>query len=342
MKPEGFDEIYFKSKYIEEVLPFLEKHFDFKPSYIQEECDWGYNLDVLIKLTLYFSDKPHLEYLMHNPYVPLSKQTAEVREALKAMREIDKEARDNIQKNGGTACFYIPKSEKLKEIVKDMEISGGLYICLAILTHFYYKLTKAPKLETFSEEQQTEIESALHYDEISSKEYYYTHIRPDILELFLFVKDWKKQPLDETVTLSCKNKKIVLNNKQQWFFKALHDYFEKIELADYSVQDAKKELAEITQEYSKKAGRKPLNRFQILFIKGLDSLWQEVFETKVNTNEKCIFINNFLKYIGLPIADVDYQEDDIKNIRSRIESLRKSKSIPKWFETDTEGHYMNW
>lgn len=206
-------------------------------------------------------------------------------------------------------------------------------ICLVILGHFYNKISTAHTTD--------DIQAIAHQQTISSKTYYNTNIRPELLELFLFCKDWKTIVTDEPITLLYKNKKLELKNDEGWFFNLLDKHLQDIGLGDYSVEEAKEELEELQKTYNKKAGRKPLNPHHMLIIKGIDSLWQEVFDTTAISNSECQLIVNFLNYIDPTTFEIDHS-DNIKNIRSRISSLRKSKPKVDWFNNELDGYYMDW
>lgn len=80
--------------------------------------------------------------------------------------------------------------------------------------------------------------------------------------------------------------------------------------------------------YTKKTGRKP-NKYQLLLIYNIDTLYQKITGKDEITNKQCTFIRDLLKHFRLPISDVDH-EDDIKNIRSRIRYLRKTGCSDNW------------
>ncbi|TFD97331.1 hypothetical protein E2605_06595 [Dysgonomonas capnocytophagoides] len=163
-------------------------------------------------------------------------------------------------------------------------------------------------------------------EEVSDESDYINHIRQEMLELYLFVNDWKTSK-NQPLTLKCGAKSLKLNNYNNWIFKALNEYLNKHTDID-SVEEAEDDLA---FNYSKKTGRKANNKYQTLMIYGIDNLYRNVTKTEEITNQQCKFIRDYLKHIGLPLTQ-DYfdHDDDLKNIRSRIRYFRKNGCPEIW------------
>lgn len=141
------------------------------------------------------------------------------------------------------------------------------------------------------------------------------------------MNDWKKQPHEKPVTIICGNKKIVLDNKSNWIFTAIDNYLKNRLKNIDSVESATEELE---TKYSIKGGKK-MNIYQSIFMFGIDCLYRNMTNTDEITNEMCSLIRDYLKYIGEPISEDDFDDPDtIKNIRSRIRYLRKSEYKPVW------------
>lgn len=184
---------------------------------------------------------------------------------------------------------------------------------------------KEKQYTSSSEEELNENQKAF-LGEITDESDYINYIRQEMLELYLFVNDWKK-PTDQPLTLKCGAKTIKLNNHSNWTFKALNEYLNKY-IDINSVEEAQDDLA---FNYSKKIGRKANNKFQTLMIYGIDNIYQTATDSEEITNQQCEFIRDYLKHLGLPITQDSFDhDDDIKNIRSRIRYLRKNGCSETW------------
>ncbi len=332
-------DIFLSNDIVTPLLPLLEKHFELKEEYINDELRWKQQATRSAELFMYFQDKPHLKYLIDLPFIPESICTSvELRNAKQYIEKITQEVEERIKKEGGQAFFRLSNYDRFSTALDSVDFehqegANTIGICLVILGHFYNKISTAHTTD--------DIQAIAHQQTISSKTYYNTNIRPELLELFLFCKDWKTIVTDEPITLLYKNKKLELKNDEGWFFNLLDKHLQSIGLGDYSVEEAKEELEELQKTYNKKAGRKPLNPHHMLIIKGMDSLWQEVFDTTAISNSECQLIVNFLNYIDPTTFEIDHS-DNIKNIRSRISSLRKSNPKVDWFNNELDGYYMDW
>lgn len=205
------------------------------------------------------------------------------------------------------------------ELFQEWELSDQWvhYLVTLFVEHVYLEQTVAPC---------PSIEDIDYSEQIIDEFDYIDNIRPDMLELYRFINDWKSIPQDKPITLICGNKKLKLNNNRNWMFKAFNDYLEE-HLGVESVEEAETELA---RKYSKKTGRKA-NKYQTLVIYGLDKLYQNIKQTEEITNQHCQFIRDYLKYLGMPISEDGFDhDDDIKNIRSRIRYLRKTGCSEQW------------
>lgn len=188
-----------------------------------------------------------------------------------------------------------------------------------------YLYVKEKKYTPNADEDLNENQKAF-LEEIDDENDYINYIRQEMLELYLFVNDWKTSA-SQPLTLKCGAKSLKLNNYNNWIFKALNDYLnKKIDIS--SVKEAEDDLA---FNYSKKIGRKADNKYQTLMIYGIDNLYRNVTKTEEITNQQCEFIRGYLKHIGLPLTQDGFDhDDDIKNIRSRIRYLRKNGCSETW------------
>lgn len=231
---------------------------------------------------------------------------------------------DEMREKGHTITLYMFNPKEFLALSKKYEVHTATFYVLLIITHIYIKLHYFPILRQFNDIQ---IEPNL-----EEQTAYIDNIRPDMLKLFNFINDWKKIPQEEPIILACGSKKLRLDNKSNWMFTAINNYLKTYLNVD-NVDAAKEEL-EI--KYSQKAGKK-MNKYQSIIAYGIDCLYQDIYQTEEITNEMCCLIRDYLKYIGQPISQDDFDHpDDIKNIRSRIRYLRKTDFKPDWFLEDME------
>ncbi|QIK59891.1 hypothetical protein G7050_08645 [Dysgonomonas sp. HDW5A] len=204
---------------------------------------------------------------------------------------------------------------KIYNITEKVEFNTTIIIA----THFYIQITKAPSLE----------DNDLERVYMEDRDIYKHYVRPDMLQLYSFINDWKKTPTEAPITIICGNKKLQLDNKSNWIFTAINNHLEQYLRGIKNVDQAQLELEE---KYSKKTGRKS-NKFQNILINGIDKLFQDLTNNTEISNEQCRFVRDYLKYVDMPISEEEFDhEDDIKNIRSRIRYLRKLDYQANWID----------
>lgn len=205
---------------------------------------------------------------------------------------------------------------KQNEIVKNPIFMSSIIIA----THFYIQIANTIEADW------EDIDTSEFYDE--NRDIYLREVRPEMLQLYNFVNDWKKSPYEFPLVLKCGSKKMQLDNKENWIFTAINNYLDQY----LRIKDVETSKLELELEYSTKTGRKTNNPYQTLFINGIDKLFQDITQSEEISNDECRFIRDYLKYISLPISDDGFEhDDDIKNIRSRIRYLRKTDYSPSWY-----------
>ncbi|MBF0576259.1 hypothetical protein [Dysgonomonas sp. GY617] len=217
--------------------------------------------------------------------------------------------------------FEVYNPQIISEWLKIYNITEKVEFTTAIIiaTHFYIQITNTPSLED------NDLESIY----MEERDIYKHHVRPDMLQLYSFINDWKKTPTEPPITLICGNKKLQLDNKSNWMFTAINNHLEQYLRGIKNVEQAQLELEE---NYSKKTGRKS-NKYQNILINGIDKLFQDLTNTTEISNEQCRFVKDYLKYVDMPISEEEFDhEDDIKNIRSRIRYLRKLDYKANWID----------
>ena len=152
---------------------------------------------------------------------------------------------------------------------------------------------------------------------------YVEHIRPDMLSLFIALKEKKQRnsqgPIDEVRISFGGNKPIHLENNRCWIENMLDHYLHTY-LGVSSVEEAQKELDII---YPKKTGRKMNSRFD-QYAWGIYQLLCHTTRKPTKqgsvTLEICKFIYEYFR-----IVDIihEQEEKDIQNVRSQIVYLIK-------------------
>ncbi|MDU1905158.1 MAG: hypothetical protein E6772_10280 [Dysgonomonas sp.] len=230
-----------------------------------------------------------------------------------------------MRKQGYDLKFFVFDADKLYDLTVKYELHIAFYHSLIIMVSYYIRFFYAPNIN--------EMEN---YNALEQHEYT-NLIRPDMLKLYNFVNDWRKTPTDEPIIIACGSKKLKLDNKSNWIFTAINDYLKTYLKVD-NVESAKEEL----ETYNLKAGKK-MNKYQSIFAFGIDNLYQDISGKEEITNEECCFIRDFLKYLGQPISQDEFDDpDDIKNIRSRLKYMRKTEFEPNWYSIDdspVQGRY---
>ena len=148
-----------------------------------------------------------------------------------------------------------------------------------------------------------------------------------MLKLFNFVNDWKKTPENEKIIMKCGAKTLELDNYRNWMFTAINRYLEE-HLRIGSVEQSKEELQSY---YSKKTGRKSANRYQTAIIYGVSSVFQKFTNDTSVSNMLCQYIRDYLKYVGLPITDDDFEHNDqLSLIKAKIYECIKKGGAPNF------------
>lgn len=276
-----------------------------------------------------------MKYSFIVPKVDLSDKDIEeiehkVQITLDAIKYLDEEEKKIRESNHFDLFFDVPDKDLLKTyFIMDDNRYEYLYYCLLFPIHLYCSINHLNADNAISESDYAELSQEAYETYLNSDRYYEQNAYPDLLRLLTSHNNFT---IHDTVTIKIRGKSIKLDNKEQWIYYALRDLFDKLEMPNMEV--AKKELQGIINENIKQVGRKSLNKFQILFIRGIDNLWSYIFETEVDTNDKCRLIYRILKHIGLPISEEledENMNDDIKNIRSKLKYLRNNDINEQWF-----------
>ena len=168
-------------------------------------------------------------------------------------------------------------------------------------------------------------------EETYNMDTYFQQIRPEMLQLYLFLERDKRKR-DKSITLSNNQEKITINNAMESWFANLLDSYLHIYLGVNSIEEAEEELKEV---YSSKKGRKADNPAQNLVMVGIYRLL---------LNHSCMkkksdiykFILDYMELIGL-VKDEDKQIDE-NYINSKIAYLDKHGYKPEWIPA-SQGNY---
>ena len=168
-------------------------------------------------------------------------------------------------------------------------------------------------------------------EETYNMDTYFQQIRPEMLQLYLFLERDKRKR-DKSITLSNNQEKITINNAMESWFTNLLDSYLHIYLGVNSIEEAEEELKEV---YSSKKGRKADNPAQNLVMVGMYRLL---------VNHSCMkkksdiykFILDYMELIGL-VKDEDKQIDE-NYINSKIAYLDKHGYKPEWIPV-SQGNY---
>ena len=102
-------------------------------------------------------------------------------------------------------------------------------------------------------------------EETYNMDTYFQQVRPEMLQLYLFLKRDKRKK-DKSITLSNNQEKITINNAMEsWFTNLLNSYLH-VYLGVNSIEEAEEELKEV---YSPRKGRKADNPAQNLVMVGI-------------------------------------------------------------------------
>lgn len=213
--------------------------------------------------------------------------------------------------------------------------SQDCFIALLLLEHLYIQEVV---LRNNVIELEEEYDDAIYDNDALYEIHYENDIRPELLELYLFINDRKWSPPSKPITLKWGHKTLKLQHANNWFTNAINQYLESIDLYSQTHEDRLKELEYHRAKKIKQSGRKVDNRFQTLFIHGIDKLYLKKTNDPKVTNQECEFIRDYLKYMNLPISKDDFDhDDDIKNIRAKVQYMRKNGCPVRW--TDDNDAY---
>lgn len=229
-------------------------------------------------------------------------------------------------------CFFIFDDKKYSVPYPVLETKEGmtqenLILFIKTIWIIEYIYTATLEYNEASKNQSAEYREEMQniIDNIDYSEY----IRPDMLQLYDFINDWRKQPQNEKVVLKCGAKTLELNNHRNWIFTAINRYLDE-HLKVSSVEQAKEELK---TNYSTKTGRKVSNRYQSAVIYGVSCIFQKFTNSQSVSNQLCRFIRDYLKYLGMPITDDDFEDNDqLSLIKAKIYEFRKKGGAPNWLD----------
>ena len=157
---------------------------------------------------------------------------------------------------------------------------------------------------------------------------YFKQIRPEMLQLYLFLKGDRRKK-NKSITLSNNQEKITINNATENWFTNLLDSYLHIYLGVDSVEEAEKELKEV---YSAKKGRKADDPTRNLVIMGVYHLLEDHFIAK--NSEIYSFIYKYMVIIGL-IEEGDMIDIKIKSV---VEHFKGDDYKPQWIPL-SQGNY---
>lgn len=211
--------------------------------------------------------------------------------------------------------------KKIEKLVKDVKVPEedqvGIAHVLWILAIIY------KKHETFKPILDPEL-----LEETYNMDTYFKQIRPEMLQLYLFLKGDKRKK-NKSITLSNNQEKITINNATESWFTNLLDSYLHIYLGVDSVEEAEKELKEV---YSVKKGRKADDPTRNLVIMGVYHLLEDHFIAK--NSEIYSFIYKYMVIIGL-IEEGDMIDIKIKSV---VEHFKGDDYKPQWIPL-SQGNY---
>ena len=162
-------------------------------------------------------------------------------------------------------------------------------------------------------------------EETYNMDTYFQQVRPEMLQLYLFLKRDKRKK-DKSITLSNNQEKIIINNPMESWFTNLLDSYLHIYLGVNSIEEAEEELKEV---YSSKKGRKADNPARNLVIMGIYRLLKK--HSQLKDSKIHDFIYEYMCII---------EEGDVVNatIKSVIEYFKKGDYKPQWVPA-SQGNY---
>lgn len=166
-------------------------------------------------------------------------------------------------------------------------------------------------------------------EETYNMDTYFQQVRPEMLQLYLFLKRDKRKK-DKSITLSNNQEKLTINNAMESWFTNLLDSYLYIYLGVNSIEEAEEELKEV---YSPKKGRKADNPAQNLVMVGIYRLLvnHSGMERKSDIFN---FIHDYMVAIGLIISG----DIDVNYINAKIAYLEKHGYKPEWIPA-SQGNY---
>lgn len=214
--------------------------------------------------------------------------------------------------------------KKIEKLVKDVKVPEedqvGITHVLWILAIIY------KKHEAFKPILDPEL-----LEETYNMDTYFQQVRPEMLQLYLFLKRDKRKR-DKSITLSNNQEKITINNVMESWFTNLLDSYLHIYLGVNSIEEAEEELKEV---YSPKKGRKADNPAQNLVMVGMYRLLVNHSDME-RKSDIYKFILDYMELIGL-VKDEESQID-VNYINSKIAYLEKHGYKPEWIPV-SQGNY---
>ena len=306
-----------------QVEPFLVEYFAYNRTMLYTEIErmylatWGfmgkvedkYMIEVPNTLDeLATSDNP-FDYLR---YAPREQKMIKVVDTLAYMT-------DNIK---GILFEDDGLKKKIEELTSKLPDKNrdSIFYTLWMLAIIY------KKHETFKPILDPEL-----LEETCNMDTYFQQVRPEMLQLYLFLKRDKRKR-DKSITLSNNQEKITINNAMESWFTNLLDSYLHVYLGVNSIEEAEEELKEV---YSPKKGRKADNPAQNLVMVGIYRLLvnRSGMERKSDIYK---FILDYMELIGL-VKDEDKQIDE-NYINSKIAYLDKHGYKPEWIPA-SQGNY---
>lgn len=160
---------------------------------------------------------------------------------------------------------------------------------------------------------------------------YFKQIRPEMLELYLFLKGDKRKK-DRTITLNNNQQEVTINNGIERWFTNLLDSYLHIYLGVDSIEEAEKELKEV---YSTKKGRKAGNPTQDLVMVGMYRLLVN-HSGMGKKSDMYSFILDYMEQVELVTGEEDAM--DTNYINAKIAYLEKRGYKPEWIPA-LQGNY---
>ena len=214
--------------------------------------------------------------------------------------------------------------KKIEKLVKDVKVPEedqvGIAHVLWILAIIY------KKHETFKPILDPEV-----LDTTYNMDTYFKQIRPEMLQLYLFLKGDKRKK-DRTITLNNNQQEITINKGIERWFTNLLDSYLHIYLGVDSVEEAEKELKEV---YSTKKGRKAGNPTQDLVMVGMYRLLVN-HSGMGKKSDMYSFILDYMELVELVTGEEEAM--DTNYINAKIAYLEKRGYKPVWIPA-SQGNY---